>query len=157
MTCTPVVMKLVYTVFEYAEYTIPLTLFFVRSGSAFMQSSATHIARSFLEWYYHNEPRAQLQPIIPETPKSPLYHRTFVIPDALGTCPVCMRTCVNPTALMTSGTWLQTMLSGPISRHLTGHVFCYGCIQPYVTKHGRCPVTLAGTDDSQLIRLYVNQ
>ncbi|KAF9200887.1 ubiquitin-protein ligase peroxin 12 [Haplosporangium sp. Z 27] len=110
---------------DFLKVLLPMSIFFFK----------------FLEWWYQSDyyrkattagDTAEVPP--PERVKP--HPEGLAMPRAPNTCPICLKTITNPTALT------------------SGYVYCYPCAYKQVEDHGRCPVTLmrCGTDD--LRKLY---
>ncbi|XP_042217256.1 peroxisome assembly protein 12-like [Homarus americanus] len=91
----------------------------------------------FLDWFYSsgNTPRSLMTRPIPPPPQ------TAGIQSISGLktedCPICFKTRKQDTVLSVSG-----------------YVFCYSCILPYVRRENKCPVTGYPASTTQVIRIY---
>ena len=91
-----------------------------------------------LQWWYSSgrSEAASAFATLPVPPPPPLAtNRPAPNPQA---CPLCLQKRHQPTALSTSG-----------------YVFCYPCIEAYLQHSGRCPVTNIPSNQTNLVRLYV--
>ncbi|XP_069981267.1 peroxisome assembly protein 12-B [Penaeus vannamei] len=107
-----------------------------RVGSSLMNSlEVGAFFLQFLDWFYSsgNTPRSLTSQPIPPPPQISVTKKTSSVSE----CPVCFQTRKQDTALSVSG-----------------YVFCYACILPYVRREGKCPVTGYPASTAQLIRIY---
>jgi len=61
----------------------------------------------------------------------------YVLNMDVGKCPLCFRTRENDTALSVSG-----------------YVFCYACINEFVRREKRCPITSLPASPNELVKIY---
>ncbi|ODN03666.1 Peroxisome assembly protein 12 [Orchesella cincta] len=113
-------------------------LYAVEMGTFFIQ---------FLEWWYNDDRRARVT--IASVPVPPAPHSAHTAenkdvqnivklrPEDMDKCPLCRKQLKNPTAISVSGM-----------------VYCYGCILPYLRKESMCPLTKLVCNSNHLIRIY---
>ncbi|CAL8094143.1 unnamed protein product [Orchesella dallaii] len=112
-------------------------LYAVEMGTFFIQ---------FLEWWYNDDRKARVA--LASVPVPPAPHKahgrktevqSFVNlrPEDMDKCPICRKQFKNPTAISVSGV-----------------VYCYGCILPYLRKESMCPLTKLACNSNHLIRIY---
>ncbi|KAK3870722.1 hypothetical protein Pcinc_024073 [Petrolisthes cinctipes] len=91
----------------------------------------------FLDWFYSsgNTPTTFNAQPIPPPPQSVGIQKVCGLNNT--DCPICFKIRKYDTVLSVSG-----------------YVFCYGCILPYVRREGKCPVTGYPASTTQLIRIY---
>lgn len=109
---------------DYSKFVLPITIFFFK----------------FLEWWYSSEHYSIAVSLpIPPAPPKPKFPKSAPVklPNDVSICPLCQKTRVNPTSVSISGI-----------------VYCYTCIFPYIEANGKCPVTLLPCSTDQLIRIY---
>ncbi|GMT03407.1 hypothetical protein PENTCL1PPCAC_25581 [Pristionchus entomophagus] len=97
----------------------------------------------FVDLFYNSDLGAQLakQTNIGRVPKAPhkLLSEEEVMSLETSKCPICMCKRVNDTALTCSG-----------------YVFCFACIDTYVKKEARCPVTGLPATTASLVRIFTS-
>lgn len=111
-----------------------------RVGSSLMNSlEVIAFFLQFLDWFYSSgsTPRTIMSRPIPPAPQvSDVQKVGHLKTDE---CPICCKRRKQDTVLSVSG-----------------YVFCYACILPYVKREGKCPVTCYPASTSQLIRIYLD-
>ncbi|XP_071532710.1 peroxisome assembly protein 12 [Panulirus ornatus] len=109
-----------------------------RVGSSLMNSlEVGAFFLQFLDWFYSsgNTPRSIITQPIPPPPQIAGIQRVSGLKTE--DCPICFKTRKQDTVLSVSG-----------------YVFCYSCILPYVRREEKCPVMGYPASTSQLIRIY---
>ncbi|XP_045606855.2 peroxisome assembly protein 12 isoform X1 [Procambarus clarkii] len=109
-----------------------------RIGSSLMNSlEVGAFFLQFLDWFYSssNTPRSLITQPIPPPPQTVGVQRIGGLKTE--NCPICLKTRRQDTVLSVSG-----------------YVFCYSCILPFVRREGKCPVTDYPASTTQLIRIY---
>ncbi|XP_065919342.1 peroxisome assembly protein 12-like [Dysidea avara] len=102
---------------------------------------AVAFSLKFLEWWYSGDHKWVGFGVLPTPPppaKPPPHPQGVREAMCPSHCALCEASHDTPTTLQTSG-----------------YVFCYSCIHDYVRKHGCCPVTRQPTNETQLIRLFL--
>ncbi|KAF8383762.1 prx-12 [Pristionchus pacificus] len=95
----------------------------------------------FIDLFYNSDLGAQLakQTGMGRTPKAP--HKLLSEEEVMGLetskCPICLCKRVNDTALTCSG-----------------YVFCFACIDTYIKRESRCPVTGLPATSASLVRIF---
>ena len=92
-----------------------------------------------LEWWYTKaEDAVKIAGKAIPAPPAPAQHKEGLkLPASPVHCPICRKRRRNPAVLT-----------------VTGYVFCYSCILPYVREHRQCPITLTLASESHVRRLY---
>nr|XP_045606856.1 peroxisome assembly protein 12-like isoform X2 [Procambarus clarkii] len=109
-----------------------------RIGSSLMNSlEVGAFFLQFLDWFYSssNTPRSLITQPIPPPPQTVGVQKIGGLKTE--DCPICLKTRRQDTVLSVSG-----------------YVFCYSCILPFVRREGKCPVTDYPASTTQLIRIY---
>jgi peroxin-12 len=118
-------LRFAYTALDYAQTGLIASVFLFK----------------MVEWWYQSaEERVSAPSVYPPPPPPPppvVAKDGIQLPADGKMCPLCTRSRTNPAVVATSG-----------------FVFCYTCAFHYVTQYKRCPVTLAPTGTSQILRLY---
>ncbi|KJE93899.1 hypothetical protein CAOG_04617 [Capsaspora owczarzaki ATCC 30864] len=93
----------------------------------------------FLEWWYDSEHYtiAVSLPVPPAPPMPKIPEQGLALPQDASICPLCLKQRTNPAVVAVSGL-----------------VFCYPCIHPYLEQHRCCPVTLLPASTSSLIKIF---
>ncbi|KAF9924854.1 ubiquitin-protein ligase peroxin 12 [Linnemannia zychae] len=110
---------------DFLKVLLPMSIFFFK----------------FLEWwyqsdYYRKASTAGDSAEVPPPARIKPHPEGLPLPREANTCPICLKTITNPTALS------------------SGYVYCYPCAYKQVEDHGRCPVTLMHCRTDDLRKLY---
>lgn len=94
----------------------------------------------FLEWWFTNQSsqaKSMLSLPIPPPPHSVAQSQHSKI--RAGVCPICQHPLKNECVLRVSG-----------------YVYCYRCILPYLKENNKCPVSKLPATPNDLIRIFAN-
>ena len=96
---------------------------------------ALFLLTKFLDWYFMSPSNN-----IAQKTEDKLINAPFTnIQNTLNYCQLCNKEFRNPTCLAVSG-----------------YVFCYTCIEEYVKRHGKCPITHINCNLQSLHKIYKN-
>nr|SVE90675.1 EOG090X0AIN [Daphnia sinensis] len=94
----------------------------------------------FLEWWFTNQSsqaKSMLSLPIPPPPHSVVQNQNSK--PRMGACPLCLQQWKNECVLRVSG-----------------YVFCYRCILPYLKENSKCPISKLPATPNDLIRIFAN-
>ncbi|KZS12034.1 Peroxisome assembly protein 12 [Daphnia magna] len=94
----------------------------------------------FLEWWFTNQSsqaKSMLSLPIPPPPHSVVQNQNSK--PRTGACPLCQQQWKNECVLRVSG-----------------YVFCYRCILPYLKENSKCPISKLPATPNDLIRIFAN-
>jgi len=103
---------------------------------------ALFLLTKFFDWYFQPANNVQNNPDLDNKLVKPPYKSDQGISQSSSTfnyCQLCNKEFRNPTCLSVSG-----------------YVFCYTCIEEYVKRHGKCPISQLSCSLQSLHKIYKN-